>query len=99
MNEDRVENVPYIVHEGSMARMERMIKRMTYALVMAIVLLFASNALWLYEWMQYDYVSETITLESTKGHANYIGNDGDIYNGESDSAADIAPEEEIEGNP
>lgn len=74
------ENVPYIVHEAAMARNERNVKRMIVALVAAIALLFASNALWLWAWMQYDYESyEAIT--DNGGDANIIGNDGDIYNG------------------
>lgn len=74
------ENVPYIVHETAMARNERNVKRMIVALVVAIALLFASNALWLWAWMQYDYESyEAIT--DNGGDANIIGNDGDIYNG------------------
>lgn len=72
--------VPYIVHEGTMARIERQSKRMFIALIVCIVLLFASNALWLYAWMQYDYIGETSTTTSTvdvnakDGVANYIGN-------------------------
>lgn len=83
-------NMPYYVHEGIMARNERTIKRLIISLVISIVLMFASNALWLYAWMQYDYESsETTTTTETKsvdvdakdGVANYIGNDGDITNG------------------
>ena len=77
------ENVPYIVHETAMARNERNVKRMIIAIVMAIVLLFASNALWLLAWCQYDYSSEEVIVDSQDGgNANYIGNDGDIVNGE-----------------
>ena len=77
------ENVPYIVHETAMARNERNVKRMIVAVITAIALLFASNALWLYAWMQYDYSSEEVIIDSQDGgNANYIGNDGDIINGE-----------------
>ncbi len=77
------ESVPYIVHESSMARMERQIKRGWIALIVAVCLLFASNAAWLYAWCQYDYSSEEIvTVDGKDGVANYIGNDGDIVNGE-----------------
>ena len=77
------ENVPYIVHETAMARNERNVKRMIVAVITAIALLFASNALWLYAWMQYDYSSEEVIIDSQDGGtANYIGNDGDIINGE-----------------
>lgn len=51
---DRPESVPYIVHEGAMARMERALKRTTIALVVAIVLLFASNIAWLVYESQFD---------------------------------------------
>lgn len=79
-------DVPYIVHESILAREERHIRRLTFALVVAILLLFASNMVWLYYWTQYDYVSdETITVDGNSGTANYIGNDGDIYNGENHS--------------
>ena len=77
------ENVPYIVHETAMARNERNVKRMIVALIAAIALLFASNALWLWAWNSYDYSSEEIIIDSQDGgNANYIGNDGDIVNGE-----------------
>ena len=78
------ESVPYIVHESSMARMERQVKRGWIALIVAVCLLFASNAVWLYAWYQYDYSSEEIIVEQDAqdgGNANYIGNDGDIVNG------------------
>ena len=74
------ENVPYIVHETAMARNERNVKRMIVAIVTAIALLFASNALWLWAWMQYDYESYEITADGDSD-ANYIGQDGNIYNG------------------
>ena len=74
------ENVPYIVHETAMARNERNVKRMIVAIVTAIALLFASNALWLWAWMQYDYESYEITADGDSD-ANYIGQDGTIYNG------------------
>ena len=80
------ESVPYIVHESSMARMERQVKRGWIALIVAVCLLFASNAAWFYAWMQYDYTSEEVIVDVNSddgGNANYIGNDGDIVNGES----------------
>ncbi|MDE7398978.1 MAG: hypothetical protein K2N06_05555 [Oscillospiraceae bacterium] len=74
--------VPYIVYEGEMARNERHIKRLIIALIVAIALIFASNLAWLIAWCQYDYSSEVIELDGGDGgNANFIGNDGDIYNG------------------
>lgn len=75
-------NVPYIVHEGALAREERNTKRFFIALVVCIVLLFLSNAIWLYCWTSYDYYGEetqTVTVDGKQGTANFIGNDGVIY--------------------
>ena len=82
------ENVPYIVHESSMARMERQIKRLLIAVIVAVCLLFASNAAWLYAWCQYDYSGEeTIYQQDGKG-TNIIGNSNEVgnYGSESDSS-------------
>lgn len=80
--------IPYFVHEGDMTRGERTIKKLVIALVVAIALIFVSNAIWLYAWMKYDYVSSdssNIEVDGKDGVANYIGNDGDITNGEDNS--------------
>lgn len=80
-------DVSYLLYEATQARHERTTKRLIIALIVAITLIFASNAIWLYAWMQYDYVSEEtmVDIDSKYGPANYIGNDGDIYNGQSES--------------
>lgn len=85
--DDHNVNVPYIVFEGEQARNERHVKRLTIALIISIILIFVSNAIWLYAWMQYDYTStETIVEQDSSdgGDANYIGNDGSIINGETE---------------
>lgn len=82
-------NVPYIVFEGEVARAERHVKRLLIALVITIALLFISNMIWLNAWTQYDYAEDTITVDSEDGgNANYIGEDGEITNGESSSQKD-----------
>lgn len=73
--------VPYLVYEGTQARNERTIKRLIIVIVVTILLLFASNALWLYEWCQYDYEAEEIIIDSRYGSANYVGRDGDAIYG------------------
>lgn len=77
-------NVPYIVHEGIMARQERIIRRLVIVIIVTILLLFASNAAWLWAWNQYEYVAEgdqTVTVDGKEGTANYIGVSGSIING------------------
>lgn len=85
--EEKMMTVPYIAHQSAAARQERQIRRMWIALVVATALIFASNAIWLYAWCQYDYSStmEEIIVDAENGNANYIGQDGNIYNGENNS--------------
>lgn len=82
MGENTNNSVPYIVYESMQSTSERHIKRLVIALIICFVLMFGSNAVWLYAWMQYDYGYESVEIETEDGNANYIGNDGDITNGE-----------------
>lgn len=86
---EEIATVPYIVYEAEQSRTERRDKRYIIALIIAITLIFVSNMAWLYAWSQYDYEksdTSTITIDSGEGgNANYIGNDGDINNGENNS--------------
>lgn len=41
------ESVPYIVHESSMARMERQIKRLWITVLVLIAMLVATNGAWI----------------------------------------------------
>lgn len=76
-------NIPYIAFETEMARHERTIRRLLIALVVAIVLLCASNLGWLWFFNQFDFQTETVMFDTEDGGDNsYIGNDGVINNGE-----------------
>lgn len=90
--------VPYIVHESAMARSERHIRRLVIALIVAIVMMVISNLAWLYMWNSYEYVGDSsqVTVDSNTGDANYIGDDGDIINGESDGKKGNSVSEEKE---
>ena len=60
-------------------------KRLMWVIVLLICLLVGSNIAWLiYENSYKDVITtEEITVDAeSDGIANYIGNDGDIYNGE-----------------
>ena len=39
--------VPYVVHEATVARQERQIKRMWIALLVIVAMLFMSNVIWI----------------------------------------------------
>ena len=48
MNDNKTpENVPYIVHEGAMARLERSNRRLLIALVVALMVMLLNNVAWL----------------------------------------------------
>lgn len=84
--EEKQITVPYIVYEGEMARAERRQKHNFILILVLVAALIFSNAGWLYAWMQYDYVNSSITVDGgARGIANYIGDDGDINNGENSS--------------
>ena len=77
-------DVPYIVHEGAVARLERVIKRMWVLVLLLIILFVASNGAWILWESQYQTIETTITQENADGYNNYIENDGDIVNGNAD---------------
>ena len=75
--------VPVVVYEAGMARMERANKRTWIALILAIVLLVASNLAWIvYESQFEDVVEETYTSEADGGIA-IVNRDGSVNYGES----------------
>ena len=91
MEENREKTVPHDItryaFEAVMAMTERQIKRLTVALVVAILGIVLSNLAWLYCWMQYDYGSVDSGVEVSAeaengGNASYIGTRGMIINGE-----------------
>ena len=77
------ETVPYIVHEGMMARAEITIKRLWITILLLIVLLVGTNAGWI--WFESQFEDIAISQENEDGYNNFVGNDGDIFNGETDN--------------
>lgn len=62
---------------------ERTIKRLWILCFVIFLVCAASNVFWLYYTAQYEIVKETeVKQENESGNNNYIGNDGDITNGE-----------------
>ena len=77
------EQIPYIVHEGAMSRMERVNKRLIAIIVLLIVLLVSSNIAWLI----YESKYQDICIEAEQdGYGVDIVGGGDItYGPESDN--------------
>lgn len=86
-DEIQYSTVPRCVFDSTIARFERTIRRLIILIGITIVLLFATNAIWIYEWNHYDY--QDVTLDNTDGgNANYMGAgaSGVINNGTSESS-------------
>ena len=87
--DDKTMCVPYIVYESMLDKEDRQQRRMIYIIILLIVLLVATNVIWLIAWNQYDYVDvEDYAVDINSeggGNANYVGEDGNIYNVQSDS--------------
>ena len=94
--ENKVADVPYIVHEAEMARMERVNKRLWITVFVCLFIIIATNAGWIWRESQFvDEVTETIET-STEGGGNAYGTiisgDGSEVNyGQGQSDADKAP--------
>lgn len=80
-------DVPYIVHEGDMARMERTIKRLWIINIILISLFVGSNIAWLMFESQFtDEKTTEVTQELDAGDGgSAIINDGVHINGESEA--------------
>ena len=75
--EQYAEPVPFIVHEGTMARAEITIKRLWITILLLIVLLVGTNAGWIWFESQFEYSQTTqeVTQESNHGDNSFIGGD------------------------
>ena len=79
MENEEVKVIPWIAHEAEMTRFERAYRRVWILCIIIFVALVLTNAGWiLYESQFEDFV---ITQENGGAPNNFIGNDGDIYNG------------------
>ena len=75
--------VSMAVFDRVMLNHNAIVKRLVVIIVLLIVLLVGSNAAWL--WHESQFTDIEITQENDKGYNNFIGNDGDIINGETDN--------------
>ena len=71
------EQIPYIVHEGAMSRMERVNKRLIAIIVLLIVLLVSSNIAWMVYESQFEMsnVEQDVDQENEQGNNIFVGGD------------------------
>lgn len=92
-NDNLPENVPFAVYEKAMIRAEsreKMHWKFHFVEAVSIVLLVVAFFFYL---SLYDFESYEVTAEGD-GHANYIGQDGDIYNGFESSSEETSSQEQ-----
>ena len=82
MKTEDVKDVSYIVFESTLARLDRVIKRLWVVILVLIFLLVGSNVAWLYYESQFETVEETTqTVEQKADGENdnsFIGGDNNV---------------------
>ena len=68
--------IPYFLHEGDMARMERANKRLWIVILVLIVALIGSNGAWIWYEAQFQVIEEKTEIEAEQetsdGGDNYV---------------------------
>ena len=75
----QAEPVSYLAYESMKATMERTNRRLWILAIVLLILLAGTNAAWIYYENSFEDI--VVTQENSDGLNNYIGNDGNIYNG------------------
>ena len=77
-------SIPYAAHQGIVATMERVNKRLWITLIILTFLLVGSNVGWTIYENQFEEVTESyeISQDAESGNNNSIINGGEIVNGE-----------------
>lgn len=74
-------NVPYLVHEGDMSRLERQLKRLWIVILVLIFLLVGTNCAWLWYNSQFETVEtveevyQEVIQEADNGENHFTGGD------------------------
>ena len=89
MENSRNDAVPYIVHEGEMARMERVNGRLWVIVILLIIALLATNGAWIWwanQWETFEETTVTQDVNSDNGGNANLNGDVNIYgSGSTDS--------------
>ena len=81
-----MKDIPYIAHESEMARLERVIKRLFILIIILIVLLFGTNAGWLWYESQFEDVTTQVEQTvKTDDNSKAVVNDGVHINERNDT--------------
>lgn len=87
-------DVPYIVYESEMTRLERIIRRQFVLIIVALCFLVGTNAVWIWYENQFEEVVTTtevkqdVQQDSDNGNNTFIGGDNGETEGQTDSKED-----------
>ena len=82
-------DVPYLVYEGTIDRLERAARRLWILCIVIFLAFVASNAFWIWYDKQYQIVETTTSIEAEQGDGTNIVNTGDLdYGAESENNQD-----------
>lgn len=71
------ENIPYYIHESTMARQERTIRRLWILCLVIFLAFVGSNVAWIYYESQ--FIEESVTQEVDTGNGSaYVAGIGDV---------------------
>lgn len=71
---DELKNYTFNAFESAITRYEKIIHRLIVVVVLSLVMLFISNAVWIYAWKQLDFADSTI-INNTEGTTSFVGGD------------------------
>lgn len=78
--EERNNAVSFVAFESMKSTMERTIKRLLILAIILVILLFGSNAAWIWyeaQWETIETVTQEVTQEAETGSNHFVG--GDYY--------------------
>ena len=85
MTEEKLINIPYIVHESEVARQERTIKRLWILSIVIFLAFVLSNGAWIVYENSFEDVTTTIEAEQDSSGTNIISGRDLFYGSESES--------------
>ena len=76
--EEKAVSIPYYVHEWEMFRMERINKRLFAAFLVVLVMLFVTNAAWIWYENQFEEIHIEQEGSTDSGGSNYFNGTGEL---------------------
>ena len=71
---DELKNYTFNAFESAITRYEKIIHRLIVVVVLSLIMLFVSNAVWIYAWKQLDFADNTV-INNTEGTTSFVGGD------------------------